>query len=103
MPTVAYAATFDRDLGSQTAYLAEHQQADWARRLKDDLDRLEQLLAHFPWSGRELARTGEVSVRKLKLRQTPFIVWYAVDKAADRVVFFRLFHARQRMPEPRLP
>lgn len=103
MPTVAYLATFDRDLGSQTAYLAQHQQAEWARRMKDDLAHLEHLLTRFPWSGRELARERDVSVRKLKLRHTPFVVWYAVDAGADRVVFFHLFHARQRTPEPRPP
>lgn len=103
MPRIAYAATFDRDLHAQTAYLAEHQQAERALRLKDDLDQLARLLAQFPLSGPELARERDISVRRLKLRHTPYVVWYAVDPAVDRVVFFRLFHARQETPEARLP
>jgi plasmid stabilization system protein ParE len=103
VPTVAYAATFERELAAQVVHLAEHGGAALVDRLKDDLARLRDLLARFPWSGTELTSERDRRLRKLKLRHAPFTVWYIVDPVADRVMLTRLFHGRQRTPGPRLP
>lgn len=77
----------------------EHQ---WAVRLTEDLIELEDLVARFPDAGIEIARDGRATLRKMKLRHCPFVVWYTTDEARDEVVLARLFHARQRTPAPRL-
>jgi len=65
---------------------------------------VEDLLGQFPEAGVELARDGPMILRRLRLQHAPFYVWYIVDLRRDRgVTFFRLFHARQLTPEPRLP
>jgi hypothetical protein len=45
-----------------------------------------------------------MKIRRLRLHHAPFYVWYLVDeRRGRRVTFFRLFHARQLTPEPRVP
>lgn len=72
--------------------------------LAQDLDTLRSLLAEFPEAGRELDRAGVKTLRRLKLRRAPYLVWYSFDpeSPARTVELYRLFHARQLTPEPRL-
>jgi hypothetical protein len=74
------------------------------RGLWDEIDAAEDLLGQFPDAGVELRQDGAMTVRRLRLKRVPFYVWYLVDvRKGRRVTLFRLFHARQRTPEPRLP
>jgi plasmid stabilization system protein ParE len=84
-------------------YLVERGEREWAARLREDLDEIGELLGRFPEAGRELARDGDASLRKLRLRRCPFVVWYGFDPLAEQATFIRLFHARQRTPKPRPP
>lgn len=75
----------------------------WIDKLAADIEALQTLLAAYPSSGRKLAEYGSFNLRKLRLRQTPYYVWYSVDHAEPRsaVTLERLFHARQQTPNPR--
>ena len=65
---------------------------------------VEDLLGEFPEAGIALARNEPMTLRRLRLQHAPVYVWYVVDLGRGRwVTFFRLFHARQQTPEPRLP
>jgi hypothetical protein len=87
------------------AQLVENSKWRWIFLISQDLETLRSLLSQFPAAGRELDRAGATSLRRLKLRRTPFLVWYSFDpeRGAGTVELYRLFHARQRTPEPRLP
>lgn len=86
-------ATFHRDLHAQVNILVGRQDAEGVDRLSADLAALQDLLAAFPDAGRELAAIDRSTLRKLKLRRCPFVVWYLREQ--DRVTLTRLFHARQ--------
>lgn len=103
MAAIRYAATFARQLEVQAIYLEDRGEADWADRMREDLDQMKQLLGRFPSAGLELARQKDVSLRKLKLRRCPFVVWYSIDASEGHVTFVRLFHSGQLTPEPRIP
>jgi len=64
---------------------------------------LETLLAAYPQTGRKLAERGSMVLRKLRLRQTPYYVWYSFDESdsGSAVNFVRFFHTRQQTPQPR--
>jgi len=93
------------DLRWVSFYLQERGEPAWIDKLAADIDALKTLLAAYPSSGRKLAERGSVVLRKLRLRQTPYYVWYSTDEAepGSAVTLVRLFHARQLAPEPRLP
>jgi len=92
------------DLARVTSHLHDEQEWSWLQRLWDEVDAAEDLLGRFPEAGVELARDGAMTVRRLRLKRAPFYVWYLVDlRRSRRVTLFRLFHARQLTPEPRLP
>lgn len=57
---------------------------------------LEVLLASFPDAGRVLANLEGGTLRKLKLRRCPFVVWYA--RKPGEIALARIFHARQDRP-----
>lgn len=105
MPRVEYEDVFSADLSAELSYLRARQERAWITNLHDDLAELTALLTHFPEAGRELARKRTVTLRKLRLRRAPFYIWYTFDSAIANgpVRFLRLFHVRQRTPEPRLP
>lgn len=105
MPRIEHAEEFSADLSRQLAYLRKRQEFTWIETLRDDLTELEELLAQFPLSGRQLAAQGTDLLLKLRLRTAPFYVWYGFDPARTSapVRFYRLFYARQHAPEPRLP
>jgi hypothetical protein len=72
--------------------------------LERDLDTLRSLVSEFPEAGRELDRAGAKTLRKLKLHRAPYFVWYSFDpeRGPGIVELYRLFHARQLTPEPRV-
>ena len=76
----------------------------WIDKLAADIEVLKKLLAAYPKSGRTIAEEGSVVLRKLRLRQTPYYVWYSTHDADEGAVirFERLFHTRQQAPQPRL-
>jgi len=85
-------------------YLQDRDEPAWIDKLAADLDVLETLLAAYPHSGRRLAEYGSVALCKLRLRQTPYYVWYSFDQAesGSAVTLVRLFHTRQQRSQPRL-
>jgi plasmid stabilization system protein ParE len=93
------------DLRWESAYLHDRHEPAWIDKLAADIEALKTLLGTYPDSGRKLAEKGSVVLRKLRLRQTPYYVWYSTDDAepGSAVKLVRLFHARQQAPQPRLP
>lgn len=92
------------DLRWESFYLQERGEPAWIDKLDADIEALKTLLSAFPNSGRKLAERGSVALRKLRLRQTPYYVWYSIDEARSDspVTLVRLFHTRQQTPQPRL-
>ena len=92
------------DLRRESFYLQDRDDPGWIDKLVADVDALETLLAAHPRSGRKLAERGSVVLRKLRLRQTPYYVWYSFDEAESgfAVTLVRLFHTRQQTSQPRL-
>ncbi len=101
MARVQHATDFTRALEATLVRLRGQGQASRIAMMRDDLGELERLLTRFPDAGRALATEGAFALRKLRLRRTPFYVWYVVDGPHDVVTFVRLFHTRQRAPDPR--
>lgn len=102
MPRIEYSDAFGADTLRQVAYLRDRREYAWIKTLSDDLAELEQLLTEFPLAGRELARQGNELLLRLRLRTAPFYVWYSVDPKRRNapVRLLRLFHVRQRSPDP---
>jgi hypothetical protein len=92
------------DLRRESVYLQDRDELGWIDKLIADVDALETLLAAYPQSGLKLAERGSVVLRKLRLRQTPYYVWYSFDQAKPGSVLtlVRLFHTRQQTSQPRL-
>lgn len=95
-------SAFDSDVAAQLERLVELDSVDGILGLLGDLSELIALLARYPEAGRELARDRERTLRKLRLRRAPFVAWYRYAPDLDEVSLYRLFHARQNMPPPRL-
>jgi len=87
---------FRRTLEVQLEFLVLHDDPEGIQRLREDLADLERVLASFPDAGRELAVHEGATLRKLKLRRCPFVVWYVRQK--DGVTLARIYHARQDRP-----
>ena len=92
------------DLRREAAYLQDRNEPAWIEKLDADVDTLKTLLAAYPSSGRKLAERGSVLLCKLRLRQTPYYVWYSFDEtdSGSPVTLVRLFHTRQQRSQPRL-
>ena len=103
MPRVEYDAAFRTDLSHQLTYLADREDLGAIDRLQADIADLADMLAIFPLAGRELARDDGETLRRIRLRNTPFAVWYRFEPTLVEaaVVLHRLFHVRQRTPRPR--
>ena len=86
-------------LKRQLEWIRAHRDDGWAQRLREDLDQALDALAEFPLLGGCAA--GETHLRRLPLRRTPFVLWYAVDEARDEVWALRLFHSRQSRSQAR--
>ncbi|MBI2323909.1 MAG: type II toxin-antitoxin system RelE/ParE family toxin, partial [Chloroflexi bacterium] len=84
-------------------HLVAQEDADRVLGLLGDLAELRTLLGIYPLAGRELARHEERTLRRRRLRRAPFVAWYRYAPEEEEVTLYRLFHARQRTPEPRLP
>lgn len=93
---VRRSATFARLLEAHVSFLTDRDDAEGIRRLEEDLFDLTGLLGSFPDAGRELATSKRGSLRKLRLRRCPFVVWYVRQK--DGVTLARIYHARQDRP-----
>lgn len=95
---------FEVDFAAQLRWLEERKERAWIQRLADELEGVTELLSSFPGAGRLVAEDGPVALRQVVLRQLPYLVWYAYDRAAPRaeVWLLRLFHARQDQPTPQL-
>lgn len=98
--TVHIHVDFRRDLRGQLSWLAEHRDADYIARLRDGISDLRALLADLPRAGPPVAIDGEITLRKILLRDLPYVVWFADDEARSEVWLMRLFHARQSQPMP---
>lgn len=100
---VIYGPHFQRDVRAHIDYLRSHDEIDQILRLDEDLVELEELLIRFPQAGREISREGGESLRRLRIRRAPLLVWYAFEPDRDELTLVRLFHAKQMTPVPRLP
>ncbi len=100
---IQYGADFVGGLRANLEYLRKRGDLEWFELLEADLGELEVLVSRFPAVGTLMEHRGSVELRKLRLKRTPFVVWYVVDTrvAKSPVTFLRLFHARQRSALPR--
>ncbi len=104
MARVEFGATFSVDLARQIEALRAED--EWSRidRLAEDVVQLADRLAWFPELGRELAREGDWTLRRIAVGRLPYLVWYRYDpKPPGTIKMSRLLHAHQRTPKPRLP
>jgi plasmid stabilization system protein ParE len=99
---VRSAAEFDADVAAQLDHLIARDDADRILGLLGALAELKALLGRYPLAGQELARDGERTLRRRRLRRAPFVAWYRFVADMDEVTLYRLFHARQDRPLPRL-
>ena len=100
---IQYGADFAAGLRANLEYLRKRGDVDWFELLETDLRELELLLSKFPTAGTLMACRGAMELRKLRLKRTPFVVWYVADIKITKspVTFLRLYHARQRSTQPR--
>jgi plasmid stabilization system protein ParE len=93
---VVFTDDFRADLSEQTRRLIAQERRAWAETLVEEIEAVARLLGQSPGSGPvELRRQGR-AVRRLVLRNLPFVAWYHWDAKGRRVVVLRLFHVRQR-------
>jgi len=90
---------FAADVRRQIAHAIQEGGVPWVVRLQEDLAEVERILAEFPQAGRELRLGRRATVRKLRLRRAPFVVWYQIGSRGKTLVLVRLFHVRQRVPD----
>lgn len=102
MARVAIHPLFNAEFTDQVAHLKEARDVDRILGLFSAVSELAELLRRFPESGRALASEGPETLRAMPLRHAPFLVWYRYHADLDEVTLYRLFHARQDRPPPRL-
>ncbi len=97
-------ADFESDLVAQIEWLAAHRDVTWIDRLQSGIDEAIELLEVTPAAGRAIDRDGDTVMRKLILRQIPFVIWHSYEEGARRGDLWplRLFHARQDHPLPKM-
>ncbi len=101
MPRIRIHAEFAADVEAQLVWLAEHRDASWIDGLEAGIGEAIELVESAPFAGVASGREGGRVLRKLILRQLPFVVWYGHDEklnAASTIWFLRLFHVRQDRP-----
>lgn len=86
--------SFVADVRSQVRWLRRQDRAEQVIGLREAVDEARVLLTTVPRAGALLEQDGEGELRKLVLRNLPFVIWYVVD--ATEVWCVRLFHIRQR-------
>jgi plasmid stabilization system protein ParE len=71
-------------------------------QLADGLHKIVRMLSSFPAAGSKIAERGAVVLRKLLFPEGPFVAWYLYDTSDPRgeLWLVRLFHARQKRPNP---
>ncbi len=92
------------DLRWEAVCLQDRDEPAWIDKVAADIEVLKALFAAYPKSGRKLAEEGSSVLRKLRLRQTPYYVWYSTDDAdpGAAVTLERLFQSRQQAQQTRL-
>lgn len=97
---VRHADDFEIDVEAQVAWVLRERGRSWIAGLLRDIEDLEAIVSVFPGAGREVERKGTEVIRRLPLKTTPFIAWYAYDEARrdSPVMLYRLFHRRQKRP-----
>ncbi|MCK6547628.1 type II toxin-antitoxin system RelE/ParE family toxin [Myxococcota bacterium] len=95
-------AELRKDLRRQLAWLERHRDPDYIERLRNGLEEVLDRLAELPAVGPPLAREGPLELRKLLLRDLPYVVWFIDDADLGEVWLVRLFHVRQDHPIPEL-
>ena len=102
---IRFHADFKADLNAQLRWLATNRDDEWIQRLRIGLEEATKLLIRFPTVGTIECQEGNVALRRLILRNVPYVIWFLSDcenPNAD-VWVLRLFHARQDRPVAVLP
>lgn len=97
---IRFHADFKTDLNAQLRWLAKNRDDQWILRLRAGLDEATKLLAGFPSVGTIERQEGTIALRRLILRDVPYVVWFLSDSdTPDADVWvLRLFHVRQQRP-----
>jgi hypothetical protein len=100
---ILHGTDFVAAVRSDVRYLPAQDRREWIALLQKDIHELERLLATVPRVGRLMAVRGGHELRKVQLRRTPFVVWYATEpaKRTAPVVLLKLYHLRQKSRRPR--
>jgi plasmid stabilization system protein ParE len=93
---VVFTDDFRSDLLAQTRRLIAREEWDRAERLVEEIELAARLLASVPRAGAVEQIRGRRSIRRLVLRNLPFVVWYTWGARSRKVVVLRLFHVRQQ-------
>jgi plasmid stabilization system protein ParE len=99
---VEFGKAFFADTQRQIGHLAAAE--EWSRvdRLIEDVARLSERLGRFPELGREIGEARGRTLRRIAVGRLPYFVWYRWDPRGEGVIrLSRLFHARQRTPNPK--
>jgi plasmid stabilization system protein ParE len=96
---------FKKDLNAQLRWLATNRDDGWIERLRNDIEEGFRLLTRFPAVGTIEHQDGDMVLRRLILRNVPYVIYFVTNIRIDDgdVWILRLFHARQNRPVPPLP
>jgi plasmid stabilization system protein ParE len=91
---VRWSETALAEIGEIFSYIYEYNRSA-ASAVVDRIENLTILLQQFPHAGH---LTDEPDVRVLSVVRYPYLIFYAVDLAADQVVILHVRHGRQEGP-----
>jgi plasmid stabilization system protein ParE len=91
---VRYAETALRELDGIFAYTHERNPAA-AVAIVERIERLTGLIGELPFIG---PLTDEAGVRMMPVVRYPFLIFYAVNEAADEVVILHIRHGARQHP-----
>ncbi|MBL8957033.1 MAG: hypothetical protein JNK82_40040 [Myxococcaceae bacterium] len=91
-----HSEAFRADIRANVIHLVRTDRLEWLDLLHDDLAQLQGLLVAVPRAGVLVKKRGASELRKMRLRRTPFTVFYACrpDDTKGPVVMLRLWHLR---------
>jgi plasmid stabilization system protein ParE len=95
---VRYHEDFRADLRSHVRWVRRERGSDYLARFRRGLEEAVRLVGESPEAGTIEDRRGSAVLRRLLLRDLPYVVWYIVEDGHDEVWLVRLFHARQDRP-----